>query len=156
VAKIQLLHCLQHLLLLSRYADPISGLVLSRVHLDFGVKASTKREAGREGRGTEKVQRLELDERTGGAAAITSRGKMIRLRAKVKGQGSATKPPRGMSARIESALNGAGEELAASGTAYPAPTEEGTEATMKGHLKRVPDPAAVIAVGQGKQECVCH
>ena len=60
------------LLSLSRFAGPISGLVVSPS--DFGVEASTMREAGREGRGTKKVQGLGLDERTGGGAAISLRG----------------------------------------------------------------------------------
>ena len=45
--------------------------------------------------GQKKYKGLELDERTGGCAAIASRGKMIRLRAKVKGESSAREPPSG-------------------------------------------------------------
>jgi hypothetical protein len=82
----------EHLLALSQHADPISGLVSSPS--DFGSKASIKRKDEAESRGTEKVQGLELDKRTGGKRR-SLRAEMIESRAKVKGQGSASEPPSG-------------------------------------------------------------
>jgi hypothetical protein len=82
----------EHLLSLSRHAGPISGLVSSPS--DFGSKASIKRKDEAESCGTEKVQGLELDKRTGGKRR-SLRAEMIESRAKVKGQGSAREPPSG-------------------------------------------------------------
>jgi hypothetical protein len=74
------------------YAGPISGLVSSPS--DFGSKASIKRKDEAESCGTEKVQGLALDKRTGGKRR-SLRAEMIESRAKVKGQGSAREPPSG-------------------------------------------------------------
>jgi hypothetical protein len=82
----------EHLLSLSRHAGPISGFVSSPS--DFRSKASIKRKDEAESCGTEKVQGLELDKRTGGKRR-SLRAEMIESRAKVKGQGSAREPPSG-------------------------------------------------------------
>jgi len=72
----------EHLLSLSPHAGPISGLVSSPS--DFVSKASIKRKDEAESCGTEKVQGLELNKRTGGKrrslrAEIASEGERTRL-----------------------------------------------------------------------------